>query len=428
MLDKNDFEKFKDDSDLFDECLKSGKVGKEQLDIFENFWNTKSGEIDGFDTFTKIAVLHHHVIPIPSEELKPFSILTDAGRFLEILSKCDIDIILHGHEHCPFMAKVGYNLALLGESYEKESLILGAGSAGTERLKYEKEIGNHYSIIRINNWKTQTNPIEIDIEWRYNKEKDFKFISFSGLKPVKLKEKARMADIDQLRLEEARLYKLKEIKYDLKIEENGFWERTTEVNVVSTTRRLKEVEHFLIAVDSPEEFKFIEPEIEHIDGVKVKKVPEIEIKGENCYLYVIAETPLRFNEETRYKYTEKHGFSGFFMSLEDYRKNYSKETDQFFEYYSFQAIRSVELLKLKITFPDGFLQAMANEKQPFVKATMGEEVNSASNTSETKRIKFKMNENSIEMEIRNLEYAINYLLCWYPPEKWLLTQKSIKKS
>jgi len=141
------------------------------LEILEEFLNTKKEEIPDFAAFTKIVLLHHHVIPVPSEEFKPFNILTDSGTFLKKLAKMDIDMILHGHEHSPFTARLN------------DMLILGAGSAGSDRLKYEEGIANHYSIIEIDNlaWNVKRDPITVWIEWRHNKKKNWKFKQFSEI-------------------------------------------------------------------------------------------------------------------------------------------------------------------------------------------------------------------------------------------------------
>ena len=419
MLDLDDVEKYPSDSDLFEQCLKCGRISKKQLEIYQNFWNTKNSEIPDFDTYTKIAVLHHHVIPIPSEELKPFNILTDAGSFLEKLTETDIDIILHGHEHFPFAARTQYSMAFQDESKEKDMVILGAGSAGADRLSYKKDVGNHYSIIRINNWNAKIDHVKIDIEWKCNKKQNCEFMPFHGLKPYVIKEKERMLK-DKLRLEEARGYKLKKIKYDLIIKENGFYESTTEAHAVSMTRRLREFEHFLIFEGESAESEYVKPKIQHIGGNKVKEEPEIEREGNKAYLYVIPENPLKLHEETSYKFTEHFQFKGFSMSLEDPDLKHIEDLEQYFEFFAFQAVRSIDYLEIKITFPDTFIESM--EKEYFCKATIGDERYSASDTSETKKIELQRNGNSLEMKVHDLIYSMNYVLCWYPPKKWPLAK------
>lgn len=425
VLSSEDIRNFESDSELFEQCLMAGRIGKEQLDLFETFWNTKAEEISDFDIYTKIAVLHHHVTPIPSEELKAFNILTDAGNFLEKLAKNDIDIIMHGHEHYPFVAGIKYNMVSHQGFREKEMLILGAGSSGTDRLKYEKGFGNHYGIIKINNWNIKTEPIKVDIEWRYNQRNDYKFIPFTGLRPIKLKEKERMK-WDQSRLEEARGYKFKKISIDLIIREDGLFEITRESNVVSVARRVVEIEHFFYAMGGPDKASFSKPKIEHIGGKKVKEDAEIGIKDQKSYLYVMPEKPLRYNEETTYKITEKSSFRGFFMSQEDFSKEHTENPDLFFEFFSFQAVRTVDELEIKITFPEKFKKSM--KKAPFPKATIGDERHSTSDIGETKRIRYHSKANYIEMSVQDLVYSMNYLLGWYLPEKWPLTRKSQKNA
>jgi predicted phosphodiesterase len=415
ILVPEDIKNFTLDSELFEQCLMSGRIGKEQLDLYENFCSTMEEDTDDFDKITKIAVLHHHVIPIPSEEIKAFNILTDAGSFLEKLAQTDIDMILHGHEHCPFIAKIQYNMGLEDEYKEKDMLILGAGSAGTDRLSYSKEVGNHYSIIKISNWCAKVEPIKVDVEWRYNKEKKWKFTAFSGMKPIELKEKVRM-DRDQLRLEQARGYKLEKIKFDLTIEDNGHWKITTEVHAVSTTRRLYELEHFFWFDGEPEDVEYEKPKIEHLEGEEINEEPSLEPLDKKYYLYVIPKNPLALGEKTRYKFTEKFNFKGFCMSLEDPELKQTENVDKFFEFFGFQAVRTVDNLEIKVNFPDKFLKSIG--KPAFRKATIGDERLSASDTGETKKIELITSENTIKMKAQDLEYSMNYLLCWYLPKKW----------
>jgi len=184
VLIPQDLKNFPSDSELFEKTLMCGRIGKTPLEILEEFLNTKKEEIPDFAAFTKIVLLHHHVIPVPSEEFKPFNILTDSGTFLKKLAKMDIDIILHGHEHSPFAARLKYGRGLQDESKrstQNDMLILGAGSAGSDRLKYEEGIANHYSIIEIDNlgWNVKRDPITVWIEWRHNTKKNWKFKQFS---------------------------------------------------------------------------------------------------------------------------------------------------------------------------------------------------------------------------------------------------------
>ena len=55
---------------------------------------------DEYDSFLKIAVLHHHVAPIAcSEEIKKFELLINAGFLKKVLVDYGFHVVLHGHKH-----------------------------------------------------------------------------------------------------------------------------------------------------------------------------------------------------------------------------------------------------------------------------------------------------------------------------------------
>lgn len=55
---------------------------------------------DEYDSFLKVAVLHHHVAPIAcSEEITKFELLINAGFFKKTLVDYGFNVVLHGHKH-----------------------------------------------------------------------------------------------------------------------------------------------------------------------------------------------------------------------------------------------------------------------------------------------------------------------------------------
>ena len=56
---------------------------------------------DAYSNALKIAVLHHHVAPMPADEVKDFELLLNAAQFKRETSKAGFAIICHGHKHTP---------------------------------------------------------------------------------------------------------------------------------------------------------------------------------------------------------------------------------------------------------------------------------------------------------------------------------------
>lgn len=72
-----------------------------QLQEFENLY--KEVNPKKYETATKIALLHHHIFPLPSdrvgERLEPYNIMVNAYQFLDATTNLKIDMVLHGHRH-----------------------------------------------------------------------------------------------------------------------------------------------------------------------------------------------------------------------------------------------------------------------------------------------------------------------------------------
>lgn len=82
----------------------------------------------------RIALMHHHALPIPEASIKegltsfePFLVLRNSGFVLRELSSCDVDLILHGHKHYSAFTRLGYSV---DHAAEGEIAVLAAGSCG----------------------------------------------------------------------------------------------------------------------------------------------------------------------------------------------------------------------------------------------------------------------------------------------------------
>ena len=91
--------------------------------------------IRGHPTFrqlTRIALLHHHPMPIAATESRKvteaveFTILKNAANFMRVAIQSEIDLILHGHQHF-----IGYSRASFPTaSTNREVAVVAAGSVG----------------------------------------------------------------------------------------------------------------------------------------------------------------------------------------------------------------------------------------------------------------------------------------------------------
>jgi Icc protein len=84
----------------------------------------------------KAVAMHHHPIPIPDTGLERATI-EDAGDVLKVLASLNVNLVLCGHRHRPWMWRLGYTALVFG------------GAVSTPKLRGLFE--NSYNIIDIQN-------------------------------------------------------------------------------------------------------------------------------------------------------------------------------------------------------------------------------------------------------------------------------------
>lgn len=98
-----------------------------------------------FPNLLKVAVLHHHPLPIPQSGSDTLLALENAGSLLQVMGKQRVDLVLHGHKHYSASAKVAIFSESDGENHSL--IVLGAGSAA-RRGGHEPK-GNMYNVVRL---------------------------------------------------------------------------------------------------------------------------------------------------------------------------------------------------------------------------------------------------------------------------------------
>ena len=110
-----------------------GFIGEQQLSDVETEMGWKT-ELTSPRPY-RIAVLHHHILPttyrFAPERGYPYSVVLDAEALVRWLVKHRVDLVLHGHMHQPFCAKVSRPLDVDNPSGDwHEFHLLGMGSSG----------------------------------------------------------------------------------------------------------------------------------------------------------------------------------------------------------------------------------------------------------------------------------------------------------
>lgn len=108
--------------------LDNGQIGREYYKWIKNEFNAcPAGNF-------KIFAMHHHLIPVPGTG-RERNIVNDAGDALEVLVDSDVDLVLCGHKHVPYIWRV------------EDLYILTAGTVSSLRLR--GKIEPNYNIIYI---------------------------------------------------------------------------------------------------------------------------------------------------------------------------------------------------------------------------------------------------------------------------------------
>lgn len=75
--------------------LSEGEVGREHYAWIDS-------EFRGWDRGPKILILHHHILAVPGTG-RDTNILRDAGDVMAILRDLEVDLVLAGHRHVPYV-------------------------------------------------------------------------------------------------------------------------------------------------------------------------------------------------------------------------------------------------------------------------------------------------------------------------------------
>lgn len=134
-----------------------GFVGRQQLRRLYSFFKGRKKK----ESERRIAALHHHLLPVnyvedfPTRD-KHTSLLLDAEGVIRALISLDFDLVLHGHQHQPYIASIKRWIPdHVDPSYpEREKLlgglfVAGGGSIGARRGHLNTVGRNCYNLIEV---------------------------------------------------------------------------------------------------------------------------------------------------------------------------------------------------------------------------------------------------------------------------------------
>lgn len=95
--------------------IDDGHIGRENYPMIKRFFTDNDNKI-------KIMALHHHLIPIPKTG-RERHIPVDAGDILKLIKDLNINMVISGHKHVPFIWKL------------ENTYFITAGTATTNRTR-----------------------------------------------------------------------------------------------------------------------------------------------------------------------------------------------------------------------------------------------------------------------------------------------------
>jgi tetratricopeptide (TPR) repeat protein/calcineurin-like phosphoesterase family protein len=150
-----------------------GFVGGRQLRLMEDWFNKHN--VTAFDETVRVAVVHHHLHPLPEEVMEArdledvwqdLSTIRDTGLVERALERRGFDLVLHGHKHHAQLRET-----LIRQQFEPHRtlsrlIVCGCGSTGVARSELEQGGGNHYQVIELLRVPRKSTAAFVKIHWR----------------------------------------------------------------------------------------------------------------------------------------------------------------------------------------------------------------------------------------------------------------------
>lgn len=106
----------------------AARINPDEMYLFQDIMAAIRAAAPGeLESATKIVVLHHHIAPIYTEEVKQFELLLNAGQFKKNIVSHGFRLVLHGHKHWP---EIFGDTAISGARDARLSVISGGTIGG----------------------------------------------------------------------------------------------------------------------------------------------------------------------------------------------------------------------------------------------------------------------------------------------------------
>lgn len=330
-----------------------GKIGSKQRRRFRERYNSfrfadqtdqqaRTASTKAFLESFKIAVVHHHLVPLPRATKENFNILRDAGDFLETLTHFNFDLILHGHQHYPFVCALEYRSRF---KTQRKLLIVASGTSSSSRR--DPPGYNQYAIISMSPGDARR---PVSIKWRTHYGISFgpfhepSFSYLLGEPEVAMNENI----LDEI----AKSIGHKRLKFvsTTHINLDGTCVDETLVRVRSTIDGLRGV-HVQLTSDPPQ-VPTVKLDTPYQDCEAVELDANPDAQGNH---FINFKPYLKTGQEVEFRLVEQTSKPIFLMSREDLLVHRTRDDKwEYHEYVSHLVTIPLNYLEIKVVFPPGF--------------------------------------------------------------------------
>lgn len=365
--------------------LAEGEIGESQRDwVREELRKLREQIGNRFRDYTKIAVLHHHCVPIPGVDPsgERFMHLLDGGDVLKLFADLGFNIVLHGHKHVPHTQhQTLLNSAVL--------TVVGAGSTTCAFLEDQGGFGNTFNWLILS---PERNEIRVD-RYKANQIGEFEAVATNVHNLFRMPS-ALGYSVDTVRkithIEPDGVTKVTVIKEGLRIEQPGKKMHTVELQASTSAPGARITDFQLLSSDG---------------DLKIVASGETIILGE-----AVLKEPLTFDSapiRIAYSYTLVGGNA---MSQVEYASMYSSEQGKNEERTGLAIIHPTKTLKMEVHFPDGF----RTDARAYVEH-LGQEISIAALRH---RFEYDRDANRCELELQDPPLEHRIAILWSLPQTW----------
>ena len=387
------------DSNPYFARFAKGVVSKRQLRNFQRTVDElKRQDRAGFEGAFKVAVLHHHPLPIPySEAAESFLVLKNAGEFIRFAAQAGINLLLHGHKHNAVISSINLGTVLSG----KRKIAVVASGSTLRRSDSENSMNLITFRTGLPTTVTQVSAAP--------------GCDFIENNPVNVPAWNEYIEDQYLTLKNRLGYEIKKFARSIIIDDEGDgYTRLRITNFCTHQQHFSGIEPFEISVraGSIEGFQIdAAPHIKQL--MKVERIPEE--RTQRIKVHISAEISKHSPVNFGFQYWTLNAWA---LSAEEYSRKYAKldhveKIDPPHENVFLESSRPVDQFNFEIQLPSNCKLIDSPELQ--IKESNSDQLEIELQNSLSRTLNFSNGKNVIFLHVEKPLYGFKYDIRWHLP-------------